>query len=109
MAVYNEYNYFNVLAQGYVYAKMATLCKAACGKDLAGKARDRRLLGWVEYDALVTLSCPSLSTGQVLAKSPSYVCKSCHSVLTKYGRIAKEIADMQQRLKGTFGLHYSLR
>ena len=93
---------------------MATLCKAACGKDLAGKARDRRLLGGAEYDALfslVTLSCPSLSTGQVhtvLAKSPSYVCKSCHSVLTKYGRIAKEIADMQQRLKGTFGLPQSL-
>ena len=83
---------------------MQVLCKA-CGRNLADDAKERRPLTGKQYNALhtiVTASSPSLPASLVhtnLAKSPSYVCKSCYSVLTKYGNIAKEIEDMQQRFQ----------
>ena len=91
-----------------IIVKMQVLCKAACGRNLADDAKDRRLLNGKQYTALftiVTASSPSLPASLVhtnLATSPSYVCKSCYSVLTKYGNIAKEIKDMQQCFQDSF-------
>ena len=90
-----------------IIVKMQVLCKA-CGRNLADDAKERRPLTGKQYNALHTIvaaSSPSLPASLVhtnLAKSPSYVCKSCYSVLTKYGNIAKEIEDMQQRFQDSF-------
>ena len=80
----------------------SVLCKA-CGRNMADDAKERRPLTGKQYNALHTIvaasstSLPASLVHTNLAKPPSYVCKSCYSVLTKYGNIAKEIEDMQQR------------
>ena len=79
-------------------------CKTLCGRDLTN-AKERRPLNGKQYNALFTIasaawpSAPAQSIHTVLAQSPSYVCKSCHSVLTKYSSITKEVTDIQKCMK----------
>ena len=87
---------------------METVCKA-CGKDVTGDVKERRPLSGRQYNALFTLatasslSSPAILVHSFLAKSPSYVCKPCYSVLTKYGSIAKEVETIQNCLKDVLG------
>ena len=75
-------------------------CKA-CGRDVTEKMKERRPLHGKQYNALFQIATTSvlLSEAAVVhlffGKAPSYVCKCCYSVLTKYASIAKELETIE--------------
>ena len=91
---------------------MQAVCKA-CGKDVTDNAKERRPLSGKRYNTLFTLakasspSPPASLVHSFLARSLNYVCKSCYSVLTKYGSVAKEVEVMQHCLKDVFAQTHS--
>ena len=72
---------------------MACMACKACGESLS-KGR-RRLEGQLYSTLFEVASTPRAPTAEmihsVLAAHPSYVCKTCHSALTKYENIKQQI------------------
>ena len=87
---------------------MALLCKA-CGKTLPVDAKERRPLNGRPYTALFEMvhsQCSQTVTDihHVLASTPSYVCKLCHSTLSKY---RKQMEMIKIFIKSVFNVEHT--
>ena len=73
---------------------MECLCKA-CGNTLSTDAKERRPLKDRPYSILFELAAATridaAAIHSVLASAPSYVCRPCHSTLTKYETIKEQV------------------
>ena len=102
----------STLAHAWSWDEVQAVCKV-CRKDVTDNAKERRPLSSKQFNTLFTLatasspSPPASLVHSFLARSPNYVCKSCYSVLTKYGSVAKEVEAMQHCVKGVFAQTHS--
>jgi len=86
---------------------MACVCKA-CGETLSSNAKERKPFNGPPYSILYEIAQderPPMSPAdihRVLASAPSYVCKPCHSALSKYHNIKKQMDKIRMFVKSSF-------
>ena len=90
---------------------MALFCKA-CGKTLPADAKEHRPLNGRPYTALFEMvhsQCSQTLTNihHVLASVSSYVCKLCHSTLSKYEGIRKQVEMIKIFIKSVFNVEHT--